>query len=704
MTIPITLMTGRPGTRQYLWKPVATVTDDESYFAWLKDHDGKGDKYSRPFLPASLLQPEPGTTGYRRLNTNLGLRYVLTLDADKADAGFAAKVREVLEPLGIGAVLHTTASHKADKPRWRVHVVLSRGATPEEYLSIATYLIERIGFRYFDKQASTSPAHVVYAPATPGVEWVEIDGKPLDVDDWMLMVPLVPWTVTDSIGAITIDEWRSAHPVTRTPDCTYGRSALRGEVDRLEGMPEGEGVHTRGIFHAARRAVELVGAGCWDLDDVDRLADVALGMRKKQRSEEWPEALASALKKGDQAVTDCGRHSTTAADEFGEYLAPVDDEEATSIFETFDFVAVLDPNRPPRPFFLEGFIPAGDQCSIVAPGGTGKSLLLLGLCLAAVSGQATFLGRRLACPGRIFYVDMENSEEDWAERLRAYGWTQESAATLVGRFLPLSLPPLAGLDTKRGADQLKGWLRSHGAGEGDSLVLDSTQRLTEGEENSNDTMRRLYDLTATWLKSKKITVIRTDNTGKDEDKGARGASNKRDDVGYELILKSVGDKTKGRFSLTSTKHRSAGDGGRLVFDRTLDTATGHLAWVPVAAEEAVTDFDDLPAGYDELVLAAWMLTEPSSGPNYQDDWVSQTQLTGLATGNAGVKRTRLEDLVTKGFIRKENLLVGDPTKGIKAKHPSFGLSEKGREWIEEKGTEWVANRRVRLAQRLEKTQ
>jgi hypothetical protein len=690
----VRIVVSRPGRARKRWRPVPDVSTWSERVAWLKQ-GGTGGKYARPHLPVTLRE-SPGV----RSNANLDQCYELTLDADHAPPDYIERINS----LGYTALSYTTASWKEHEPRWRTHIPLDEPVSPAEKHAFATHLIERIGAEYFDRQASTSPAHVAYAPAWDNVQYVDHAGPVLSAEYLRLVAPEPTWTARDSIGAITLDEWRDAHPVTLAPECHYGRSALsRIETEMLD-TPEGSGVH-RKVFHAARRAVELVGAGCWDLDDVDRLQKVALGMRTDQRPEEWPEALINALKKGDQAVTDCGRHGTTAADDFGEYLEPVDgeadDETPWETFASLDLVALLDPDRPPREWLWDGLIPTGDQAAIVAPGGTGKSLLVLDLALKAAAGEQTFIGRPLKFDGQVFYLDMENSEDDWAERLLAYGWTQESIARIVSRLHVLSLPPLAGLDTKHGAAQLKGWLKSMGAKAGDLLVLDSMQRITEGEENSNDTMRMLYTLTSAWLKSMGVTTIRTDNTGKDESLGARGASAKRDDVGYSFTLRTIGDKKKGRFSLESTKHRAAGDGAALVFDRILDPETGHLAWVPVGAEDALTDFSDLDDHDANMVLAAWLLTDPASGPNFEDDWVSQARITGLSTGATETRRARLEKLVSAGYLRKENLpLVKDPSKN--AASPSYGITAQGKEWIAEKGKDWVADRRGYVASRADK--
>ena len=108
------------------------------------------------------------------------------------------------------------------------------------------------------------------------------------------------------------------------------------------------------------------------------------------------------------------------------------------------------------------------------------------------------------------------------------------------------------------------------------MVLDSTQRVTEGEENSNDTIRKLYNLTSAELKRRGLTVIRTDNTGHDKSR-ARGASAKRDDVGYSWML-MPDEKDPELFALVRSKKRAAvKDAGAILFRRSTD-ADGLLSF------------------------------------------------------------------------------------------------------------------------------
>jgi hypothetical protein len=625
-----------PGKAQPYWSPHPDVKDWETFVEWLRDGPTDGGKYARPYSPITL-------SSRRRRNAKLELRYALTLDADSAGPDYLDRLAETVPWRRLS---HTTASHTPEEPRWRTLVPISRPVAPAEGKTLAVHLVGLVGAERFDVQASTSPVAVAYAPAWDGVEYDEHDGPVLDVDEVLVEAEPVEWSAADPVGRLTVDEFRDEHE-QQSPSCTYGRHALDGEIARLETTVEGDGVHWA-IYHAAARAVELVSAGCWSIDDVEKLAEVSAGLRTVERPEEFDEALANALRR-TEAETACGLH--------GDFEP---EPRAEPLFARLNLVVLLDPARPPRRWLWGGLVPEGDQASIVAPGGTGKSLLVLSLSLAAVAGEAEFIGRALVFSGQVLYIDMENSEDDWAERLRDLGWDSESIASVADRFVPLSLPALRGLDTREGAEQLRQAIADYGIGRGDLLVLDSTQRVTEGPENDNDTLRALYSNTAVWLKARGITVLRTDNTGWDTGR-ERGASAKRDDVGYSLLLEPIGGE---RFRLRNTKHRSRGSGGDLAFLRTTDEA-GRLVFEPIAVDDGrtVSKMEREIVAFVRRRMAEVHGSTDDDG-NVMDGRPNITQIRREVTGRSDRIKQCVDELVALGVLVEEHLQQGKTTRDV----------------------------------------
>lgn len=251
-------------------------------------------------------------------------------------------------------------------------------------------------------------------------------------------------------------------------------------------------------------------------------------------------------------------------------------ERVLSMFPPLDLSELLDPNRPPREWLIGGLLPAGASVSLVGAAGTGKSLLALALSLALARGHRAFADLSIAQPRRVLYLDMENTADDLAERFEALGVTRGDD---LHRLTFLHLPALDPLDSPRGGRQLAAVVDAYGLSRADLVVLDSMQRVTSGGENDSDTMRAFYSCTGLELKRRGLTVLRTDNTGKDAERGARGTSGKRDDVDVELILTREGDSNRlklapGKVRIPDVQQlvlsRDVDDDGRLTYASTGD--------------------------------------------------------------------------------------------------------------------------------------
>ena len=183
---------------------------------------------------------------------------------------------------------------------------------------------------------------------------------------------------------------------------------------------------------------------------------------------------------------------------------------------------------------IRGLIPAGASCSLVAPAGKGKSLLLLAAMIAVARGDRSFAGLQITTR-KVMYIDMENTEDDLSERFRDFGVRLQDAPGL-DNLIYLHLPDLPGLDVAEGGRDLEAVVEAYGLTKGDVVVLDSTQRVIRGREDDSDTMRAFYLCTGLMLKRRGLTAIRTDNTGHTEQGRARGSSGKKDDVDVELVM------------------------------------------------------------------------------------------------------------------------------------------------------------------------
>jgi len=317
-----------------------------------------------------------------------------------------------------------------------------------------------------------------------------------------------------------------------------------------------------------------------------------------------PRETAPAPPSSELVVIDAETADEVMADDGGSWLS--DPERVRARFPRLDLAALVDPDRPVREWVVEGLFPASTSVSVVGPAGRGKSLLLLAACVAIARGDSTFAGLAVT-HRRVLYVDMENPEDDLAERLTALGLTPENVGELSDLIL-FHLPPLSPLDAALGGIEVAAVAEAYGLGPGDVVVLDSTQRVISGKENDADTMRDYYRHTGLPLKRRGLTVIRTDNTGKDTERGARGSSGKRDDVELEwLIVPDPKDPTV--FTLKQGKARLGGARDGLTLARR--TVFDVLQFVPAKSSYAerlaeVRDlFERLDLPYDVSKRAAW---------------------------------------------------------------------------------------------------
>jgi hypothetical protein len=100
------------------------------------------------------------------------------------------------------------------------------------------------------------------------------------------------------------------------------------------------------------------------------------------------------------------------------------------------------------------------------------------------------------------------------------------------------------------------------------VVIDTTGRAIDGEENSADSYREFARTTGLALKREGVACVRTDHAGKNAKLGQRGSSAKNDDVDIVFQL----DKTDDGLRLKRTHTR--------------------ISWVPETIDLIVEDFDD----------------------------------------------------------------------------------------------------------------
>ncbi len=243
---------------------------------------------------------------------------------------------------------------------------------------------------------------------------------------------------------------------------------------------------------------------------------------------------------------------------------------------------------------LAGLVRPGDSTSIVGPSKIGKSLLVLDAVASKAAGRP-FLGRQSAA-GTVLYWDCENRPQVIKERLSSMGFCHTELRDL--RYV--SLPKQPRLDTAEGAAEAMQLVERTGA---ELFVIDTTQRVLGGEEESSTGIRNMYRYFLAPLRRQGVAVLRIDHFGKDAARGVRGSSAKVDDVdeSYEFT-QSKG----GLLQLRRTHSRYAPERTRVLLRRSDNPLRHELVATPDPADadsELDEDLRGRPRTAQELVEA-----------------------------------------------------------------------------------------------------
>jgi hypothetical protein len=186
------------------------------------------------------------------------------------------------------------------------------------------------------------------------------------------------------------------------------------------------------------------------------------------------------------------------------------------------------------------------QTALFAGAKTGKSWVTLNIVAALATGKP-ILGQPAQPPVHVLYLDYEMVEADLYERLEQFGYTEDDDYSHLHYALIPNLPPL---NTQEGAAAV---MRLTELTKAEVVVIDTTGRAIDGEENSADSYREFARTTGLALKRAGIACVRTDHAGKDGGKklGQRGSSAKNDDVDIVYRL----DKNSDGLTLVRTHSR-----------------------------------------------------------------------------------------------------------------------------------------------------
>ena len=121
-------------------------------------------------------------TGGQRKNGNVRSRQLLALDADFGTPDLWGEYQMMFD---WACLMHTTHSHTAKEPRYRMFFPLTRSVSAVEYEAIGRRVAQEIGIELFD-DTTYQPARLMYWPSTPKdgefKVW-KLDGPWIDPDE-----------------------------------------------------------------------------------------------------------------------------------------------------------------------------------------------------------------------------------------------------------------------------------------------------------------------------------------------------------------------------------------------------------------------------------------------------------------------------------------------------------------------------------------
>ena len=312
---------------------------------------------------------------------------------------------------------------------------------------------------------------------------------------------------------------------------------------------------------------------------------------------------------------DIGETITTLIDTLGEESAAAtggSDRDLRSML--IDWEEFWTEDHKAEEWLAWPILPAGRQVALYAPPKTGKSILTLAVVAALAAGRP-ILGAPAADPVHVLYLDYEMTRADLYERLESLGYGPPGTPDSPWQHLHYaSLPSLPPLNTAEGARRVARLVELTNSR---AVVVDTTGRAVDGDENDAGPYREFARHTGLALKRLGVALLRTDHAGKDKDKGQRGSSAKNDDVDAVLRL----DLAEDGYNLVRTHSRVPWVPERVLVARNTNgdglteftAARDQKGW-PEGTKACAADLDELFIPQDATVRTAMiMLREANKG-------------------------------------------------------------------------------------------
>lgn len=409
-------------------------------------------------------------------------------------------------------VVHSSHSHAADAPKWRIVLRCTRDMTAEEHARVWAFVrghAAELGQTVDEATRDASrlwfvPAH---KPAAP-YAWQKLDGNLLDVDAILAApqaaseerreqspAPAPGTTLGSSLGrrAAMAAALQAAWPAKGRH---AAQLALAGAL-RAEGFTEAEAVDFLTAVAGDRAKREATCRHTWGKPED---APLTGWTRLKQHVDPVVvEAARAALGKDAAGAELLQRRLSEAAALSAPACAPGETVAGKLPFKT----GGLDAPLPPIDYLVDGYFARGDVIMLVAHGSSLKTWLAFSMAHAVAAGRP-WLAKSAVQRGRVAIIDFESGDYEVVRRLKLLGVKD---AEVEDRLLRLSYPALDMTDPEA-------WL-SIGEHKPDLLILDSFNAASPTTEENESTSALMFQLAGRFANSTNCTVVVIHHARKD---------------------------------------------------------------------------------------------------------------------------------------------------------------------------------------------
>lgn len=583
------------------------------------------------------------------LRNDVNLRDIYGIEADYDGEQITLdRARQIIGQANVAALLYTSPSNTAAKPRWRVLCPTSEPLPPEARAP----MVARINGLFVGALAGESftLSQAYYFGALHGStdhQVICIEGRHIDACDELDATAIGRPSKAPAVAQPSFPQQPSRLGIFGIPDgempafeaptegSRYGLAALTRECSNIRYAPDG------GKHHALNKAAFSIGGlvAAGELPEGPAFAAMADALASiRHRCGDYAHAertLRAAFEDGKRAPRQPPppRDDTTYSSTMGGGEPKPEDPRPTG--EAWDEAApkAARPNPlwidadawdastiPPRPWVVPGYLMRGSVSVLSGQGAGGKSSLVVGWTVALATGEA--IGE-FAPPAPCIAVNY-NVEDDQQEQLRRYSAglmaVRKAPTDIAGRVIrcgPRTIGTLFQRDPASGRvmateamDALETLCMETQA---DVLICDPLAELHNAEENDNTAMRAIIAAFRGLAARLGIAVMilhhdRKGNNAPGDMDRMRGASAITGAVRVMLTLTTMSQEEADKFGIPPEDRRRHFriDGAKSNYAIATDAEWWRLAPYEIGNREAVAACLpwDPPSTFDGVSMAA----------------------------------------------------------------------------------------------------